>query len=154
MVLYLCISSFGKFQSFCKEIIDAQRSLFYACRITYDPFCSVEINTQTWFHVYTKVQCCEKHVCGGKILFEQSNRFYYINRGCFFFKSSSPWNIANTLWQSNINNAQWNCRNFIALHFEHVTFYSIFGEFCATLQPNLPWTYKRHSRLTGYAGCW
>ena len=44
------------------------------CRITYDPFCSVEINTAT-FHVCMKVHCCKKHVCERKTLSGQPNTF-------------------------------------------------------------------------------
>ena len=38
-----------KFLSFYEEIIDAQFITQLFCRITYDPFCSVEINNVT-FH--------------------------------------------------------------------------------------------------------
>ena len=52
-ILYnICIRLSEKFLSFYEEIVDAQRFLFYIiifCRITYGPFCSVEINTAT-FH--------------------------------------------------------------------------------------------------------
>ena len=46
------------------------------CRITYDPFCPVEIKhrdiSRTWFQVCTKVHCCKKHVCKGKTLSGQA----------------------------------------------------------------------------------
>ena len=62
-----------KFLLFYEGIIDVQRLLFYLfCRITYDPFCSVEINTVT-FHVCMTMHCCKKHVRERKTLFAQPN---------------------------------------------------------------------------------
>ena len=44
-----CIRLSEKFLSFYEEIIDVQCFLLILfCRITYDPFCSVEVNTATF----------------------------------------------------------------------------------------------------------
>ena len=48
-----------KFLSFHEEILDAQRFVLF-CRITYDPFSSVEINTATFHRLcfFTFVRRC------------------------------------------------------------------------------------------------
>ena len=60
-----------KFLSFHEEIIDNRFILF--CRIMYDTFCYVKINTVTFHRFGFAFVCCKKHICERKTFFGQPN---------------------------------------------------------------------------------
>ena len=75
---YSYVISITEFISFYAEIMDAQRFMFYIILSNYVRsilFCWDKHRdiSQTWFHIFTKVHCCKKHVCERRTLSGQPN---------------------------------------------------------------------------------